>query len=293
MKQKKEPNPENLYKRRASWILDFYIKGQRYTENLGPVSKSRAKELRDKRKGDAADGTLVINGKQWLNRQWVAEVETAAIEDPMFDVAMQKFLDWYKAENAAYTYKKYALTASKNLKAYFDKYQLSQISLVLIEKYKRDRKTACSCASGPTRDEGSGDRCTNCKCLIKSKANATVNRELTLLRHFFNKMIDFRLAKSNPFRVVQQLADGSYRVQKVKLFKEHGRERYLDQEEQQRLLDQCNQDLKLPVHGPAYRFQVIGAEVYALAQRGFRQRLRHSPKPICQKWRHSDGSTVG
>ena len=88
------------------------------------------------------------------------------------------------------------------LKAFFKEYRLSQISLVLIEKYKRHRKEA-------------------------KKADATVNRELTFLRHFFNKCIDFRLADSNPFRVVTRMSTGDYRVEKVKLFKEHGRTRYL------------------------------------------------------------------
>jgi len=84
----------------------------------------------------------------------------------------------------------------------------------LIEKYKRERKAA-------------------------KKAEATINRELTLLRHFFNKAIDFQLARSNPFRIVSKLKDGSYRTQQVRLSKEKGRERYLSKDEAQKLLNEC------------------------------------------------------
>ncbi len=61
----------------------------------------------------------------------------------------------------------------------------------------------------------------------EGKADATVNHELTFLRHFFNKCIDFRLAESNPFRVVKKTTNGDYRVEKIELFKEQGRTRYL------------------------------------------------------------------
>jgi hypothetical protein len=39
------------------------------------------------------------------------------------------------------------------------------------------------------------------------------------------------MATANPFRIVTKLSDGSYRVQKVNLYKERGRERYLTQGE--------------------------------------------------------------
>jgi hypothetical protein len=59
----------NLFKRGDSWILDFYFRGQRYTDTLGPISRTAAQEKRDKRKGDIAAGELAINGKLWKNKQ--------------------------------------------------------------------------------------------------------------------------------------------------------------------------------------------------------------------------------
>jgi integrase len=74
-----------------------------------------------------------------------------------------------------------------------------------------------------------------------------VNHELTFLRHFFNKCIDFKLAASNPFRIVTKTASGDYRVEKVRLFREHGRTRYLSEEEAVRLLAACNSDVRVVV----------------------------------------------
>src|SRR5262245_12548476 len=42
--------PKNLFKRGESWVVDFYFRGERYTETLGPMSKSTAQGKRDKRK---------------------------------------------------------------------------------------------------------------------------------------------------------------------------------------------------------------------------------------------------
>jgi integrase len=251
-KRKDDPNPKNLYPRGDSWILDFYIRGRRYTEILGSVSRSRAKEIRDQRRTKIAEGELAVDGMVWKNRLWVREVQEVPFEDPLFPDAMQKFLDWYKTENADYTYKKYASPSAKNLKAFFDEYRLSQITLMLIEKYKRDRKTGCTCAGGPKRENPSEKRCAVCIHFCKSKSDVTVNRELMILRHMINKMIDFKMAKFNPFRTVTKLEDGTYRVERVKLFKELGRERYLSEEDAERLLAECNEDLRLVVMTAMY-----------------------------------------
>jgi integrase len=223
--QKDDENtwPKNLYKRGDSWVIDFYFRGLRYTETLGQMSKTAAQEKRDKRRGDISAGELAVNGKLWRGKRWVSEVqESPIIEDPPFENAMNKFLEWYKTENADYTYRKYAKPSSKSLEEFFKGYQLSQISLVLIEKYKRHRKQA-------------------------GKADATVNHELRLLRHFFNKCIDFKLAESNPFRIVTKTTEGDYRVERVRLLKEKERTRYLSTEEAARLLATCKRDLKIVV----------------------------------------------
>ena len=40
-----------VYQRGESWYIDFYEDGKRYTERVGPVSKSRRKVLNPKIRG--------------------------------------------------------------------------------------------------------------------------------------------------------------------------------------------------------------------------------------------------
>src|SRR5262245_17035635 len=112
--------PRNLFKRGDSWVLDFYFRGERYTEVLGPMSRTAAQEKRDKRKGDISAGELAVNGKFWRGKKWVpCPKEELPIEDLLFEDAMKEYLEWYKANRGSYTFLKYATPASKALKASF------------------------------------------------------------------------------------------------------------------------------------------------------------------------------
>lgn len=63
-------------------------------------------------------------------------------------------------------------------------------------------------------------------------APATVNRELSCMKHILSKALDWKMIKENPMK-------------SVKLFKEPpGRVRYLTEEEIERLLDSCASYLK-------------------------------------------------
>jgi len=212
--------PRNLYKRGESWILDFYFRGERYTETLGPMSKTAAQEKRDKRKGDVAAGELAVNGKLWKNKQWIPEIQDAPpVEDPLFETALEKFMAWYKANRGAYTYLKYATPASKALEASFKGKHLSEISPFSIEAHKLDRKR------GP--DAEHPDR--------KAVKDGTIQHDLTFLRHMFNKCIEWNLAAVNP-------------MDKVELFKlNNGRDRHLSTEEANRLLSVCGLELRVVV----------------------------------------------
>ncbi len=72
---------------------------------------------------------------------------------------------------------------------------------------------------------------------------ATINRELTALKHFFSKCVGWRLVAENPFRLV---VNGE--VQKVRFFKEgDGRTRWLTEAEANDLLAACNPEFRIVV----------------------------------------------
>jgi len=105
------------------------------------------------------------------------------------------------------SYERHA-TSSIALKAAFNGERLSQISAFAIDKYKLERKAA-------------------------KKAEATINRELTMLKHLFSKCITWKFAKSTPMK-------------DVKLYKEsNNRVRYLTDKEARRLLTACNKDFRV------------------------------------------------
>ncbi len=186
--------PPNLYKVGNSWMIDFVFRGQRYRENIGPVSKTIAKEIRDRRKRAIAEGRLEI---------------TEQVKDLPFPTALEKYLEYYEANRRPRSYERHVHSGTK-LKAFFGNSRLSSISSFMIEKYKRERKEA-------------------------KAADATVNRELALLKNLFNMCIKWGFARKNP-------------VREVKMYREdNGRTRYLSQEEAQALLTACNPDLRVVV----------------------------------------------
>jgi len=138
-----------IYQRGNSWYVDITVKGQRYVECFGRVSKTFAKEMAAKRRTELLEGRL-----------------RPKAQDPLF----QKFIDNYLAEvsiNKAPKSHARDKTSAVHLKGFFNGKRISQISRMDIERYKRDRRTEIQ-ARDP---QGS---------------MASVNRELALLSHAFN-----------------------------------------------------------------------------------------------------------
>ena len=212
---KKRKNPPNCYKRGNGWYVNFTVRGQRYTEALGPVSRGVARETAARRKTAAAEGRLEVGHK---------------IEDLAFETACQKYLNWYCVHSRPKSYERHVASAVA-LKAYFGERRLSQISSFLVEEYKSDRRTDCVCPSPPERD-GSAGRCQECKHLLRARSESTINRELAMLKHLFTKAIEWDFATTNP-------------VRQVKMFRESaGRTRYLSQGEAQALIAACNEHFR-------------------------------------------------
>ena len=127
MKQAREKpkNPPNLYKRGNSWIVDFYYRGLRHRENIGPVSRTQAKEKRDQLKGDMAAGRLDLRPK---TKDW------------LFADALKRYLEYYRDTVRPKTHTT-ACHNAKRLRAFFGNRRLSAVSAFLIEKYRRERKS--------------------------------------------------------------------------------------------------------------------------------------------------------
>lgn len=116
--------------------------------------------------------------------------------------------DYSKSNKAPGSYRRDKTSMKKLLQA-FGQCTLSSIQTKQIELYKRQRKTQVS--------------------------NASVNRELALLKHMYTIAIDWDYTTANP-------------AKRVKLFKEPpGRIRFLTQDELENLLKECTPALRVIV----------------------------------------------
>ena len=107
------------------------------------------------------------------------ELNLSAPKKISFEKFCEKFLGWYKVQNSKKSYKDYENLFTSTIIPYFKGYSLNKINVELIEKYKINR-------SGK----------------IKS---ATVNKELTALKHVFNKAIQWGYQKENPVTQVKKM----------------------------------------------------------------------------------------
>ena len=231
-KPAKNKFPPNLYRVGDSWMLDFVFRGQRYRENIGPVSRTVAKEEVGKRKSAVAEGRLSVNGKKWTDGRWVESEPEVRFYDPNFKEALGQYLEWHKANHTNSGTHVSATYAAKPLREFFGEYSLSQVSPFLVEKYKIERQKVCECTR-PIKESSS--RCGRCNQRFNLLKPATIDHELTLLKHLFRLRVELRLSASNP-------------IEKIKLFKvENARDRYLSQEEAGRLLLECNPDFRVVV----------------------------------------------
>src|SRR5574341_1991298 len=120
-----------------------------------------------------------------------------------FEQLSSQYLEYAKVNKLSWS--RDALSIQHLTKHFADK-TLTDVSARLIEKYKNERRKVV----GP----------------------ATVNRELACLKHMFTKAIHWRLADSNPVKLVKLLRENNRRL------------RYLTEEELRRLYHECADHLK-------------------------------------------------
>jgi integrase len=111
-----------VYHRGGSWYIDFYSAGKRYTESVGAVNKTVAKEKLIVRKREVIQGTYKPKKTEVL-----------------FDKFREEYLT-YSQSNKRPSSAQRDENSLKHLRRVFDGKRLSDISPFLIEKYKTMRK---------------------------------------------------------------------------------------------------------------------------------------------------------
>ncbi|MEE9220220.1 MAG: site-specific integrase, partial [candidate division NC10 bacterium] len=168
----------------------------------------------------------------------IASVKRAAIlkgeagigekrKDLPFEKAAAKFLEWAEANKKPRTVRSYRQCVGQLLRSFGGKRPMREIHAFLIEKHKRER--------------------------IAGGARVAANREVTVLKALFNRCIEWGLfAGENPAR-------------KVKLLKEpRGRLRYLDVDEEIRLLQAASEPLRTIIMVGLHAGLRINAEALTL-----------------------------
>lgn len=138
--------------------------------------------------------TEIAEGK-FLDRKKIPKIR--------FEDFATEYLEYSEANKKNYSRERY--TMRHLLNAFGDRC-LGEITIWQIEQYKARR---CSLV-----------------------APATVNRELTLLKHMFTKGIEWEKARTNPVKAVKHLREANTRV------------RFLTDEEETRLLAECPDNLR-------------------------------------------------
>ena len=178
----------SVFKRGSKWCYDFWVDGKRYR---GSIPEARVKAQAERAENAIRD--QVYEGK--YGKQ---EIPAPLLRDFLTDT----FLPWSKTNKRTWVHDEFR---SRPLLEVLGNKTMDEISPILIEKYKRDRRAS--------KTKRGGDR-----------APSTVNRESELLSKIFSLAIDQGLSIPNPCR-------------KVKRFREDNeRNRYLSDEEEAQLL---------------------------------------------------------
>jgi integrase len=161
-----------IYLKRGKYYIDFYADGKRVRECVGKISRRKAENALKARQGE------IVQGRYQMQRKRVS---------PTFGDFVTDFMEYSKAHKSSRGSESDE-TCLKHLTPFFGRYRLDQISSFLVEKYICERR-------GSTSRRG------------KPPASATINRELQVLKHLFNKAIAWEKAEKNPVRGIRFLKE--------------------------------------------------------------------------------------
>lgn len=161
-----------VYLKRGKYFIDFYVDGKRVRECVGRISRRDAENALKARYGD------VVRGRYQLKQEIVS---------PSFETFAAEFLEYSRAHKSS---RSAAADETRllHLVPFFGRYRLDQIGSFYVEKYIHERRNAVTYRHGPV-------------------ANATINRELAVLKHMFNKAIEWKKAERNPVKGVRFLKE--------------------------------------------------------------------------------------
>jgi integrase len=116
----------SLYQRGKSWYYDFWYRGERYTGNIGPVSRTVAKEILTKKKAEAVAGRYELPSKK---------------PSPRLEDFVQEYFAYYQANRRPRSVRRH-LVSWHALQPIFGSKRLAEISPFELERYRRERKQA-------------------------------------------------------------------------------------------------------------------------------------------------------
>lgn len=179
-----------VMKKGKLYYIDYYVNGRRKRERIG-TSKRQAEKVFAKRR------VQIIENRYFDIRDR---------EKLTFDELAKDYVELHSKLNKKPRVAKRDEGLIKNLSTDFSGKHLSEITPLMIERYKERRS--------------------------KERKPATVNRELACLKHMFNKAIAWDKYWDNP-------------VRKVKLFKENNQRKvYLEKDQIPKLIDACSPHLR-------------------------------------------------
>jgi len=174
-----------------------------------------------------------------------------------FEKLLKQYLEYSESNKRPGSYER-DITSSKHLSHYFFGKKIQQISNWQIERYKVTRQKE------PMKNG-------------KLPSKATINRELAMIKHMFNKAVDWKVISHNP-------------IAKVKLFPEKPKQlRVITEEEFSKLYNEASDFLKpilmIAVHIGLRRSEILNLKVsdislkdrYILVRESKNGEIRHVP----------------
>src|SRR5215510_11805715 len=114
----------SLYQRGKSWYYDFQYRGERYTGNIGPVSKTVAKEILAKKKAEAVEGRYELPSKK---------------PSPCLADFVKEYFAYYQANRQPRSVIRHE-TSWHAIQPVLGGKRLDEISPFDLERYRRQRK---------------------------------------------------------------------------------------------------------------------------------------------------------